>query len=77
MKTRADIIRLISYHITNGKGVKIHLDGHDLRLQFTDRPYMIWHDETDGTIAAIIYEEDLRNHDIFSAWAKEAAYNIF
>lgn len=77
MRTRADIIRFISYHIINGKGVKIHLDGHDLRLQFTDKPYMIWHDETDGTVAAIVHEEDLWDHDTFSTWAKEAAYNIF
>lgn len=68
--TRAQIIKTISYAITNGRGIKIHIDGHQLRLQFCEG-YLIWHDETDKNIAAIIHEEDFADEDTFSSWAKE------
>lgn len=66
---RSEIIKTISLAIVNGKGIKINVDDHILRLEFgTRKPYMIWHDETDDNIAAIIYEEDM-GHDFYSDWA--------
>ena len=74
METRLDAIRFISYHITNGKGVKIHIDGCDLRLQIADG-YMIWHNETTKDIAAIIHDESECNLDVSSDWAKSELEN--
>lgn len=77
MKTRYDAIKFISYHITNGKGIKIYLDGCDLRLEFCkDKPYMIWHNETHNEVAAIINEEQDSDLDFASEWAKETFQNI-
>ena len=73
MKTRYDILKLISYHITNGRGIKINLDDSDLRLEMSkDKPYFIWHNETYNQVAAIIYEEQDSNLDYISEWASKS-----
>lgn len=70
MKTRFDVIKFISYHITRGKGVKIQLDDCDLRLEMPkNKPYMIWHNETLHNVAAIINEEQDSHLDYISEWA--------
>ena len=72
MDTRFDTIKLISRHITNGKGIKIRIDECDLRLEMCkDKPYMIWHNETHRNVAAIINEENDSHLDFASEWAKE------
>lgn len=70
MNTRAETIKFITYHIVNGRGIKIYVDGHTLRLQYTNLGYVIWHDETDKNIAAIIHEEDSAHKDVYSEWAQ-------
>ena len=71
MKTRYDVIKFISYHITNGRGIKIELDGCTLRLEMKpDVPYMLWHNETRNEIAAIINEEQDSDKDFASHWAQ-------
>lgn len=72
MKTRYDVIKFISYHIVNGRGIKIQLDGDILRLEIPkDEPYMIWHNETSHDVAAIIHEEQDSDLDFASEWAKQ------
>jgi hypothetical protein len=71
MKNRFDVIRFISYHIVNGKGIKIELDECTLRLEMhPEKPYMIWHNETYNEVAAIINEEQDSYNDYASKWAK-------
>lgn len=70
MKTRFDVIKFITYHIVNGKGIKIYLDGDILRMESPkDKPYCIWHNETHPDVAAIIHDEQDSDLDFISEWA--------
>lgn len=69
--TRYELLRLITMYLTNGRNIRVNVDGHDIHLEWSDkRPYVIWHDRTDGSIAAIIYEEDQSELDQMSVWAE-------
>ena len=72
MKTRIDVLRFIIYHITNGKGITLQLDGSDIRLEMPkNKPYVICHDETFGRIAAVIYPIEDSRMDFVSEWASQ------
>jgi len=53
MKTRADVLKFISGHIINGRGIRIQLDGEELRLQFSGIHH-IWHNQKDMSVIAVI-----------------------
>lgn len=69
MKTRADVLKFISGRIIHGKGIKIHLDGEELRLQFSGIHH-IWHNDRDECVVALINIENLKI-DMSNDWANE------
>lgn len=69
--TRYQVLRLMTMCLVNGRSIKVMIDDHMLSYEWGgNRPYGIWHDETDGSIAAIIHEEDRSELDQMSEWAK-------
>ena len=72
MKTRIDALRFMSYSIVNGKGIKIYIDGYELRPSMRrDLPYVIWHNKTTNDIVAIIHEGGDNRSDFVSDWASQ------
>ena len=69
MKTRADVLKFISGHIIHGRGIKIQLDGEELRLQFSGIHH-IWHNDTDKCVVAVIDIENFKV-DMSNDWANE------
>lgn len=69
MKTRADVLKFISGHIIHGRGIKIQLDGEELRLQFSGIHH-IWHNDRDKSIVAVINTEEYII-EMSTKWAKQ------
>lgn len=69
MKTRSDVLKFISGHMIHGRGVKIQLDGEELRLQFSGIHH-IWHNDREGRVIAVINTETFTT-EMSNEWASE------
>jgi hypothetical protein len=68
MKTREDVLKFISGHIFTGRGIRIQLDGEELRLQFSGIHH-IWHNNEDASVVAVINIETY-SVEMSNDWAK-------
>lgn len=66
---RIDALKFISGHIIHGRGVKIQLDGEELRLQFSGIHH-IWHNDRDGRVVAVIDTETF-TIEMSNDWAEQ------
>lgn len=69
MKTRIDVLKFISGHIIHGRGIKIQLDGEELRLQFSGIHH-IWHNDADKSVVAVINIE-MFTIEMSDEWSKQ------
>lgn len=69
MKTRVEVLKFISDHIVRGRGVKIQLDGEELRLQFSGIHH-VWHNDREGRIVAVINTMEF-TVEMSSIWAEQ------
>lgn len=66
---RIDALKFISGHMIRGRGVKIQLDGEELRLQFSGIHH-IWHNDREGRVVAVINTETF-TIEMSSEWAEQ------
>ena len=69
MKTRLDVLKFISGHLIQGRGIKIQLDDKELRLHKTDIDH-VWRNAHDNRIIAIINIE-MFEVQMADEWAKK------
>lgn len=70
MRTRIDVLKFISGHIVKGRGIKIQLDGKELRLQYSGVCHIWIDDHSDHPIVAIINTETF-TVELSCEWAND------